>query len=92
MAHKAVIALIAGVLPGAALADDYVGTLRAPQSTLNPAGTYSFATAPDPSGLSADSTHRFKLGYKPSRYFAVEGEVVEILAFWHASRGTPPPI
>jgi hypothetical protein len=77
MAHKAVIALIAGVLPGAALADDYVGTLRAPQSTLNPAGTYSFATAPSPAGLATDSTYRFKLGYKPSRYFAVEGEVVD---------------
>ena len=25
-------------------------------------------------------------------YYTVEGEVVEILAFWHASRGTPPPI
>ena len=79
MAHKAVIALIAGVLPGAALADDYVGTLRAPQSTFTPAGTYSFATAPTPLGLNlaADSTYRFKLGYKPSRYFAVEGEVVD---------------
>jgi len=76
MAHKAVIALIAGVLPGVALAD-YVGTLRAPQSTLNPAGMYSFATVPAPSGLSADNTTRFKLGYKPSRFFAVEGEVVE---------------
>ena len=76
MAHKAVIAMIAGVLPGVALAD-YVGTLRAPQSTLNPAGMYSFATVPAPSALSADNTTRFKLGYKPSRFFAVEGEVVE---------------
>jgi len=25
-------------------------------------------------------------------YYTVEGEVVEVLALWHASRGTPPPI
>jgi len=29
------------------------------------------------------------------RYFIcyrVHGDVIEIIAFWHASRGTPPPI
>jgi len=25
-------------------------------------------------------------------YYRAEGEVVEILALWHTSRGTPPPI
>jgi hypothetical protein len=73
-----IVAAFASALPGAALADDYVGTLRAPQSTLTPPGVYSFASAPDPAAaLAADSVYRLKLGYKPSRYFAVEGEVVD---------------
>jgi hypothetical protein len=77
VAHKAVVALIASVLPVAALADNYVGTLRVPQSTLTPSGTYSFATVPAPSALAPEPGYRLKLGYKPSRYFAVEGEVVD---------------
>lgn len=76
MAHKAVIATIAAALPGLALAGDYVGTLKAPQSTLTPTGMYSFASEPAAPGLAPDP-FRFKLGYKPSRYFAVEGEVVD---------------
>ena len=73
-----IAAAIASAFPGAALADDYVGTLRAPQSTLTPPGVYSFASAPDPvAALASDSVYRLKLGYKPSRYFAVEGEVVD---------------
>ena len=75
MAHKAVFAMVASIMPGAVLAD-YVGTLRAPQTTLTPSGMYSFASEPAAPGLTADA-HRLKLGYKPSRYFAVEGEVVE---------------
>jgi hypothetical protein len=79
MKPKAFIAAaIASAVPGAVVADNYVGTLRAPQSTLTPPGVYSFASAPDPvAALAADSVYRLKLGYKPSRYFAVEGEVVE---------------
>ena len=73
-----IIAVFASALPGAALANDYVGTLRAPQSTLTPPGVYSFSSAPDPMAApAADSGYRMKLGYKPSRYFAVEGEVVD---------------
>ena len=73
-----IVAAFASALPGAALSGDYVGTLRAPQSTLTPPGIYSFAAAPDPmAALAADSVYRLKLGYKPSRYFAVEGEVVD---------------
>ena len=73
-----IVAAFASVLPGAAIAGDYVGTLRAPQSTLTPPGIYSFASAPDPmAALAADTVYRLKLGYKPSRYFAVEGEVVD---------------
>jgi hypothetical protein len=78
MPHKAVIALIASALPGAALAADYVGTLRAPQSTLTPPGLHSFATAPAPAALAqADNGYHVKLGFKPSRYFAVAGEVID---------------
>ena len=78
MAHKALIALAATILPVGALAADYVGTLRAPQSTLTPPGLYSFASPPVPPALAtAYVEHRLKLGYKPSRYFAVEGEVVD---------------
>jgi hypothetical protein len=79
MKPKAIIvAVFASALPGAALASDYVGTLRAPQSTLTPPGVYSFASAPEPmAALAADSVYRLKLGFKPSRYFAVEGEVVD---------------
>jgi len=73
-----IAAAVASAFPGAILADNYVGTLRAPQSTLTPPGVYSFASAPDPvAALTADSVHRLKLGYKPSRFFAVEGEVVD---------------
>jgi hypothetical protein len=78
MAHKAFIALAASILPAVAVASDYVGTLRAPQSTLTPPGLYSFASPPQPPALTTvDAEHRLKLGYKPSRYFAVEGEVVD---------------
>jgi OmpA-OmpF porin, OOP family len=76
MAHKPVFALIASVLPGAALAD-YVGTLRTTQSTLTPPGVYSFASPPAPVAFATTDAFRIKLGYKPSRYFAVEGEVVD---------------
>lgn len=73
-----IVAAFASALPGAALANDYVGTLRAPESTLTPRGLYSFASAPDAgAALAAEGVHRLKLGYKPSRYFAVEGEVVD---------------
>jgi len=77
MAHKAFAALLACALPGALMADDYVGTLKAPQSSLTPAGLYSLTTAPGFDGKPAESAFRVKLGYKSSRYFAVEGEIVD---------------
>lgn len=76
MAHKAMIALWACALPGVLMAGDYVGTLKASQSTLSPTGTYSFS-ADTPLGATAENGYRFKLGYTYSRYFAVEGEVVD---------------
>jgi hypothetical protein len=54
-----------------------VGVLKAPQSTLTPKGVYSFASEPAAAHGTASDPYRFKLGYKPSRYFAVEGEVVD---------------
>ena len=77
MAHKALVALLACALPAAVVAEDYVGTLKAPQSSLTPAGLYSLTTAQGFDGKPAESAFRVKLGYKSSRYFAVEGEVVD---------------
>lgn len=76
---KRLLALAVASLPFAALAEDYVGTLKPPQSSLSP-GLYSFATGPamgpTPS-LYSDNSVRLKLGYKYSRYLAVEGEFVD---------------
>jgi hypothetical protein len=78
MAHKFWVAMVACALSGAALAEnDYVGTLKAPQSTLSPKGMYSFASEPALTGKPAENGFRLKLGYKYSRYFAVEGELVD---------------
>ncbi len=85
MARKTVLALMAITSCGVAVADDYVGTLRAPQSSFTPAGIYSFASAPTPIASTTDSGSRVKLGYKYSRYFAVEGEVVDF------ARAMPDP-
>jgi len=77
MAHKAAIALWACCLPGAALAGDYVGTLRASQSTLAPAGMYALTAEPSLLSPPSENGYRFKLGYKYSRYLAIEGEAVD---------------
>ena len=65
----------------AALADShhYVGTLKAPQSSLTPPGVYSFSTATSVASNPAlgEPGYRLKLGYKYSRFFAVEGEYVD---------------
>jgi hypothetical protein len=68
------LALAAASLPAAA---DYLGMLKPPQAGLYPTGLYSFATAPSAGFaplLAADNGYKLKLGYKYSRYFAVEGE------------------
>lgn len=78
MSLKVLVAWVALAVPAVALADsNYVGTLKAPQSTFTPAGIYSFSGAPGFNGVAADNGFRLKLGYKHSRYFAVEGEVVD---------------
>jgi hypothetical protein len=68
------LALVALGLPAAA--DDYLGILKPPQTSLVPRGLYTFASGPS-MALSepiARDGYRFKLGYKYSRYLAVEGE------------------
>jgi hypothetical protein len=77
MAHKATIALWACCLPGIALAGDYVGTLKPAGTALAPSGFFSFSSEAPLSTAVADSAYRFKLGYKYSRYLAIESEVVD---------------
>lgn len=72
---KALCALAMLLLPAAASAENYLGMLRAPQSSLSPTPLYSFSTGPGTlTTLVPESGYRFKLGYKYSRYLAVEGE------------------
>ena len=71
------LALAPGVLLAA---DDYVGTLKPPESSLSPKGVYSFSTPASvaaPISFTGENGYRFKLGYKYSRYLAVEGEFVD---------------
>ena len=75
---KRVVAIaIASMLPSAALAENYLGVLRAPQSSLSPTGLYSFASGPTGVASLAPEGYRLKLGYKYSRYLAVEGEFTD---------------
>jgi hypothetical protein len=73
--HKTLIALAfaALALPAAA---DYVGTLKAPQAGLASSGLYSFANIPT-AAATAEQPMRLKLGYKYSRFLAVESEFVD---------------
>jgi hypothetical protein len=71
------LALAPGVLLAA---DDYVGTLKPPESSLSPKGVYSFSTPASvaaPISFTGENGYRLKLGFKYSRYFAVEGEYVD---------------
>ena len=74
------VAAIALVPPGAAAQANYLGILKPPNSALpENRGVYSFS-APlfglTPR-LDSESGYRLKLGYRHSRYFAVEGELVD---------------
>jgi OmpA-OmpF porin, OOP family len=73
---KRLLALGFVVLPlAAAGADNYLGVLKPPQSSLAPTGLYSFATGPTSiTTLSPENGYRLKLGYKYSRFLSVEGE------------------
>lgn len=74
------IILLAGatVALGAA-ADNYVGTLKLPAASQGATtGFYSFsASAPPTPTLRGTESYRLKLGYKYSRYLAVESEYVD---------------
>ncbi|HUP29785.1 MAG TPA: outer membrane beta-barrel protein [Usitatibacter sp.] len=77
---KPIFALAILLLPLPVAADDYLGILKAPQTSLQPLGVYSLATAPAPNFaplLGSDNGYKVKLGYKYSRYFAVEGEFAD---------------
>jgi len=77
---KQIFALGLALLPLPAAADDYLGILKPPQTSLQPLGVYSFASAPSPGFaplFAAENGYKFKLGYKYSRYFAVEGEFAD---------------
>src|SRR5436853_7449032 len=59
---------------------DYVGTLKPPKSNFTPGGFFSTldnaGTAWNAPG-NGDNGYRLKLGYKYSRYLAVQGEYVD---------------
>jgi hypothetical protein len=77
LAHR-FLAFALFAAPAATLAENYLGILKPPRSGLEtPIGPYSFLSDPVNALLSApgmESGHQFKLGYKYSRYLAVEGQ------------------
>lgn len=72
-------ALAFGTTPASAQSENYLGILKPPRASLEtPAGPYTFSESPVSSLLTApgiENGYQFKLGYKYSRYFAVEGQV-----------------
>lgn len=79
--HSALALLACALLPLAAAAEDYFGGLRLPKSGLAaPGGTFSLESQVfntfAPAGL-ADNGYSLKVGYKYSRYLAVESEFVD---------------
>ncbi len=73
--------LLVGATVALAASADYMGTLKLPSATgATPTGFYSFSasslTGLAPKGPS-DSAYRLKLGYKYSRYLAVESEYID---------------
>ena len=77
----AALALAAATLPLAAWAEDYLGVLKPARAGITaPAGFFSLASEPvntfAPS-VGAEPGVRLKLGYKYSRFFSVEGQVVD---------------
>ena len=77
--QRSLFALALAAASGPCLAADYIGTLKPPQSSLAAPGVYSFATAATPAAAKpfGENGYRLKLGYKYSRFFAVEGEYVD---------------
>jgi hypothetical protein len=82
LAHRllqVISGLAVAAAPAAVLAENYLGILKPPRSTLEtPAGPYTFSSSPANGLLAASSIengYQLKLGYKYSRYFAVEGQI-----------------
>src|SRR5260221_4024901 len=77
----AALALAAAALRLAAWAEDYLGVLKPARAGITaPTGFFSLASEPvnafAPS-IGAEPGVRLKLGYKYSRFFAVEGQLVD---------------
>jgi hypothetical protein len=78
---KSIFALAAATLAIPAAAEDYLGILKPPPSSLLFTGLYASATSPAPAFAplaAADNGYRFRLGYKYSRYLSVEGEFSDL--------------
>jgi hypothetical protein len=73
---NAMAGTVLGMVPLLASAD-YVGTLRAPQAGFSSAGIYALAAGTTAAPARSDNPYRLKLGYRYSRYLAVEGEYVD---------------
>lgn len=73
--------LALALLAPAAASADYLGVLRAPSHSLNPTGLYSFSSGPTlgTTPALAENSYRLKLGYKYSRFLAVEGEFADFV-------------
>ena len=92
------LATVMATIAFAATAEDYVGGLKPPKSSepQTPTGFLSLASEPVPSFAPARNNgttdgFRLKLGYRYSRYFAVEGQFVDFgrtTAEMFASPGT----
>ena len=77
----AALALAAATLPLAAWAEDYLGVLKPARAGITaPAGFFSLASEPVNTfapTVGAEPGVRLKLGYKYSRFFAIEGQFVD---------------
>lgn len=73
------LGLALAAAPLAAQAENYLGILKPPRTSVErPDGLYSFSSSPINGLLAApgiENGHQLKLGYKYSRYFAVEGQL-----------------
>lgn len=78
LSHR-ILAVVVATAPLAAWSD-YLGMLKAPQSSLTPAAFLKLdtgGTSWSALGGNGENGFRVKLGYKYSRYFTVQGEYVD---------------
>jgi hypothetical protein len=76
---RRLIACAVVLLPCAAAAENYFGVLRPPaQANFAPGAYYSFSSlSANPRPTHADTSHRFRLGYKLSPYLSLEGDLTD---------------